>query len=86
MAVKYDSDLRWARTSAGGFFVLNLASAGWNAYAGNWAVVAACVVWAGNCCVWLSLIRGQQRTRDQGRILESAVMGVLAGKVDFDGR
>lgn len=84
--MKYDYDLRWARTAALGFVGLNLAAAGWNAYAGNWAVVAACVVWAGNCFAWLSLIRAQQHTRDQGRILESAVNGMLAGKVDFDGR
>lgn len=82
--MKYDSDLRWARTGARGMLLLNLAAAGWNAYRGNWAVAVACVVWAGNCVVWLSMICGQQRTRDQGRIIESAVLGTLRGAMDCD--
>jgi hypothetical protein len=83
--MRFDDDLKWARLAARGFLVVNLVIAAVNAYGRNWFDALGCLIWAGNCGVWLLHVRAQQRTRDQGRILEAAVLGTLRGTMDIDG-
>ena len=58
----------------------NLALAGWSLWPRHeWWVSLAYVIWAINCWTWLGTLKVQQRTRDAGRVLESAVLAVLEG-------
>ena len=80
--MKYDYDLRWNRIGAIGFLLLNLGVAGWNGYYGSWNVTVAALIWAGNCWMWLGMIRGSQRTRDQARIIEAGLHAAALGRFD----
>jgi hypothetical protein len=80
--MKYDSDLRWVRRIVWGLIALNLILAFNHARVHEWLIAFACGVWALNCSGWLRMLKAQQKTRDQGRLIESALLGVLSGELD----
>jgi len=71
--MRFDDDLRWARTAARGLLVVNLGLAAAFGYGRNWSLAVAMLIWAGNCVTWLRTIYSCQVTRDEIRIVEAAI-------------
>ena len=80
--MKYDSDLRWMRKIVWGLISINLILALRAGFVHQWFDVIASFIWSLNCSAWLGMLKVQQKTRDQGRLVESAVLGVLSGELD----
>ena len=73
--VIYDADLRWGRLAGYGLAVANLSTAILNAWAHNWFVAAAALIWVLNSAFLVVKARQDQTTRDHVRVVTAAING-----------
>jgi len=71
--MSYDRDIFWARMAAFGLVVGNAVAAIMNLVAHNWVVGIACFIWLYNSLMLIWSSRLQQRTRDQGRVIQAGL-------------
>ena len=73
----YDRDLKWMVRAVWGLLALH----GWlaieRAFHRDWGTMVAYLIWFGNLCFWLRLMKTQQHTRDLMRLHEAAFLKVL---------
>jgi uncharacterized membrane protein len=73
----YDRDLQHARRVLSGLTLANLATALLNGWERYWTVVLASLIWALTCLFMIAFVETQQRTRDQERVTEAAIRGLM---------
>lgn len=74
----YDRDLRIVARLLPVLLVVNAAGAIASAFKHDWWSFVACLVWVVNLCIWRQGNRNMQRTRDNVRLCNAAMMRVMA--------
>jgi hypothetical protein len=75
--VKYDRDIRWLRRLLLLLIAVNVGFAIGRFRHGDWINGLAAIIWTVNCVLSMGTIGTSQKTRDQTREVNSAVLKVL---------
>jgi arginine exporter protein ArgO len=73
----YDREFRWMVRAVWVLLALNGGLGLERALRHDWGTMVAYLIWFGNLCFWLRLMKSQQRTRDLMRLHEAAFLKVL---------
>lgn len=79
MTMVYDRDLKIMSRVIPVLMVGNAAGACAAVFGHDWWTCVAFVCWFVNLCIWRQSNRNMQRTRDNVRLCDAAIMKVLAG-------